>query len=153
MPEESPPNDEETLLLPYDYHVPPDVSLDQCITDWTEGEVPAELLANIPSDVSDEFPYAVGYSLNLELPSKTLLMLAQGDLSAGNLRIISSQELRKNMVYVRVIAHYQDQATMDATKVCRVRRGRDERGVGIFVRQSFQLSCSTTDQVRHPDSS
>ncbi|KAJ6578912.1 hypothetical protein DFH09DRAFT_349821 [Mycena vulgaris] len=105
------------------YPVPPDVSLEECATGWSE---------SIRRNPIFDFPYSAGVSFDVPLPSETLLLLSHGALSAGQLKITTSSELT-DIARVHVVVHYYTTQVRDTTKVCMLKRKAGESGVGIFT--------------------
>lgn len=76
----------------------------------------------------------------MPLPSETLLLLSQGALSAGNLKITTSSELT-DLARVHITVHYYNSAVRDSARVCVIKRKSGESGVGIFVRPLEPNTC------------
>nr|GAT51526.1 predicted protein [Mycena chlorophos] len=102
------------------YPVPGGVDLHECTTEWTAG----------PYTPSSSTPYSSFTAFNFSLPSKALLLLSKGDLSAGHLRVSTGY---KDQVEVKVTVHYNEEPVRDLAKVCLIKREENEGGVGIFT--------------------
>ncbi|KAJ7798637.1 hypothetical protein B0H14DRAFT_3492331 [Mycena olivaceomarginata] len=86
----------------YEYPIPSDVVTDNCVTTWSEAQNPIG------------FPYSASTSFKFPVPSKTLLLLSKGGLSAGHLKITSSSETTD--VRVKVTVKYHKHAVRDTAK-------------------------------------
>ncbi|KAJ7672084.1 hypothetical protein B0H17DRAFT_1084364 [Mycena rosella] len=81
-------------------------------------------------------PYSAEVSLDLPLPSATLMFFSKGALSAGDLNITTSAELT-DVARINIAVHYVATAVRDTTKVCFLKRKAGETGVGIFTPQQW----------------
>lgn len=66
------------------------------------------------------------------MSSDALYLLARGSLSYGTVSIKDSNH-GGDKVRVDVIVNYYSEDALDRAKVCELRRGRNDRGVGMFV--------------------
>ncbi|KAJ7817248.1 hypothetical protein B0H14DRAFT_3742419 [Mycena olivaceomarginata] len=124
----------QSLVKYYEYPIPSDVVTDNCVTTWSETQNPIG------------FPYSASTSFRFPVPSKTLLLLSKGGLSAGHLKITSSSETTD--VRVKVTVKYHKPAARDTAKVCMIERSHGESGVGIFSPQPCRWrSRSKTDRL------
>ncbi|KAF7350925.1 hypothetical protein MSAN_01654600 [Mycena sanguinolenta] len=110
------------------YPIPSGLKLPVCATTWHEKSNPEPFSA---------FPYAATASFDLNLPSRTLLLLSKGGLSNGHLKITSSPDVRT--VRVNVTINYWIPAVRDAAKVCFIEGSEGEGGVGIFTPQPWRV--------------
>lgn len=55
-------------------------------------------------------------------------------MSGGGAEFLIDPDLKEDQVHVNVIIRYTDDFLRDLAKVCEVSRGKNENGVGIFVR-------------------
>ncbi|KAJ7125371.1 hypothetical protein C8R44DRAFT_619533 [Mycena epipterygia] len=116
------------------YPIPDNVELEQCLSEWSEA---AEKKTPYSS-----FPYSTGGSFDVPLPSETLLLLSQGALSAGNLKITTSSELT-DLARVHITVHYYNTAVRDSARVCVIKRKSGESGVGIFTPKRWRNHART----------
>ncbi|KAJ7496621.1 hypothetical protein FB451DRAFT_1208265 [Mycena latifolia] len=105
------------------YPIPSDVTLEECVTDWSE--------AGKRFPVFRSFPYSAKTSFKFPLPSETLLVLSQGALSAGNLKVTTSSGVTD--ARVNVVVYYHTTAVLDKAQVCLIKRNDGEGGLGIFT--------------------
>lgn len=113
------------------------MDLDRCVTAW-----PSKKKKN---DGVAFYPYSVSTSFKLPLPSKTLLLLSNGALSNGRLKVTESSEITD--VQVNVTVKYFSTAVRDSAKVCVIERYKGESGVGIFVRVFSMFICRITESL------
>ncbi|KAJ7099363.1 hypothetical protein B0H15DRAFT_819979 [Mycena belliarum] len=119
----------QLLSGPYGgYPVPRGVDLEDCIAGWSESSRSSE---------SQLFPYSAKASFDLALPSETLLLLSEGALSAGNLRVTTSSKT-SDSVRVNVVVSYHSASVRDLAKVCLLKRDAGEGGVGIFTPRNWR---------------
>lgn len=71
-------------------------------------------------------------SFDLPVSSSRLFILQRGTLSAGSLRVETSDAVRRT-VHVEVRVHYRSTKALDHANVCLLRRQEGENGVGIFT--------------------
>ncbi|KAJ7478593.1 hypothetical protein B0H11DRAFT_2027937 [Mycena galericulata] len=121
----------------WEYPAPPDVISNDCATAWLGGEK-----RNSPFR---SFPYSVEASLDVPLPRETLLLLSEGSLSAGNLKITTSQAVT-GIARVHITVHYYQQDVRDKARICLIDRKDGERGVGIFT-PKYWRNPSRTDRL------
>lgn len=109
----------------WDYPSMPDVTTDNCVASWP---------ANQQNPPYGSFPYSAAVSLDVPLPSETLLLLSEGSLSSGDLKITTSPEV-SGAARVHIVVYYYNQDTRDKARICLIDRKRGESGVGILVRR------------------
>ncbi|KAJ7133735.1 hypothetical protein C8R43DRAFT_956583 [Mycena crocata] len=118
------------------YPTPPGVDVHHCKTQWPTAE---------KKTMFGSFPYSVDLDFNFPLPSETLLLLSEGSLSAGNLKITSAYDLT-DQVRVHVTVHYYGTAVRDTAKICLIKRENGESGLGIFTPKNW-YSRKRTDRL------
>ena len=68
------------------------------------------------------------------MSAENLLLISRGPrLSHGHVEIVTSPQQDQDIATVQVIVGYFEQDVRDEAKVCYIRRGDGEIGVGIFV--------------------
>ncbi|KAF8802647.1 hypothetical protein BYT27DRAFT_7172708 [Phlegmacium glaucopus] len=116
---------------PGDYPIPPQVTLEQCVSydDWSSR--PADYLE--ASQQGFSFPLIAVTTLDLPLSAEALLVLSRGPMSAGSVEIVTSPQQGQDVATVEVAVSYFREVIRDQAKVCRILRKDRAVGVGIFT--------------------
>ncbi|KAJ6576462.1 hypothetical protein DFH09DRAFT_914485, partial [Mycena vulgaris] len=96
---------------------------------------------------SESFPYSAEVSFEFPLPSQTLLLLSQGELSAGDLLVTTSSAVNTGTARVHITVNYHKNTVRDAARVSVIKRNADESGVGIFTPTNWS-SHTGTDSLK-----
>ncbi|KAJ7777698.1 hypothetical protein DFH07DRAFT_797566 [Mycena maculata] len=115
------------LADPVSWPIPDNVSVDHC----------AEWSTSVASDVVDDFPYAADASFELPVSAETLFLISRSArhraFAAGHVNYVQSEDV-SDTVKVDITARFWLDEYLDASKVCLLKRGEDESGVGIFTK-------------------
>ncbi|KAF7325560.1 hypothetical protein MKEN_00405500 [Mycena kentingensis (nom. inval.)] len=108
-----------------EYPIPSGVSVSKCTKSWSKASRPP----------TSSFPHNSLTSFSLPLPAQTLMLLSQGALSSGRVKIVASSAYN---VQVKVTVSYHTTLVRGLAKVCLVERSDGEQGVGIFSPQPWK---------------
>ena len=67
-------------------------------------------------------------------------MLARGQQANGRIKVVPHQSTASDVITVDIAAEYRDWELFRGTNVCLLERRKGERGIGVFVSTSLQLS-------------
>lgn len=113
----------------YVYDIPADLTTHECVGD-EYGGWPGSY-DNMQESISSL--YSAHASFELPVQSAVLFLLSRGSRYSGRLDISVSEELDSKTVAVNITSKSYHRNMIDETRVCRVTRGSNENGVGIFV--------------------
>ncbi|TFK33786.1 hypothetical protein BDQ12DRAFT_690570 [Crucibulum laeve] len=107
--------------------IPSDITLDKC-SEWSEDSLTdRHRHRDLPPA-----PYSAISSFDLKVSARTLFFLARGHLSNGEINFVSTTN-EGDIARVEVVTSYWEANALDYAKVCRVTRGDDEEGLGLFT--------------------
>ncbi|TFY78474.1 hypothetical protein EWM64_g5533 [Hericium alpestre] len=78
--------------------------------------------------------YSAKTEFDLPIHSDLLFLLSRGSLASGSVSIVQDLSLTdKDTVKASLVVHFHSRTALSRSKVCRLQRGNNENGVGVFT--------------------
>ncbi|KAF8195295.1 hypothetical protein K438DRAFT_1674007 [Mycena galopus ATCC 62051] len=110
--------------------IPPDMAEEHC-GPWSD-------IVETDPDVTEDFPYSADASFELPVSADTLFLISRNAghrraFSTGRVNYLQSEEV-SDSVKVDITAYFWHEEYLEHSKVCLLKHGEDQTGVGIFTK-------------------
>ncbi|TDL18015.1 hypothetical protein BD410DRAFT_729021 [Rickenella mellea] len=106
--------------------------LTDAIPEASAGDPAIPGVPQFPTRKSWPFPISARTNFRLPVSSNVLYFLSRGSYASGMVRYETTEE-DGNYVKVDVIVNYKSQSALDRANICRLSKGDEENGVGIYT--------------------